>query len=1048
MRWLMKKVALRLSIYLSIYLVPTTATAQVCNVVGNSEITYNNVAAVSHADPFAMNYINGWYPINTPQIDTIFTTSPSAALCWANRSVIPNYYEGIFQVLPFALETGKPYIFSFKLRNSGGTSQVDMVRSYLTDSAFQLLSGNPPLLAPFQPVLYVPGITHTNYQQYTACNFIPTYDWKHLVIHPEQLTPGATQWASLDDVVLIPNFGFAGEDTVLCTPGLQVKLGTGACAGQFGATYQWYSSSNPSTILSTNPIYTFNPSVTDEYVLRRTIFGCDAYDTVLVEVRNLIPPDLGPDIVLCDSSTYMLHTPFNDSTWLLWEPMNLITWETNYLQIWHSGTYKVTISRDGCEMSDSVNITMLPEIEVVPDTIRTCGTDSVTFCATPGMASYYWSNGDTSRCITVYDAGIYYVDVTDTNGCVAQSFGVLYRGTPFSVSLGEDRNGCVDICETLSPTITGSSTVSNFTYLWSTSATTSSICVSNTGTYWVCVTDSLACTACDSIFVRIRQKTKPTANNIGPICLYDQPYTLSGHATPLFGYYEGRGVMNTHGTFKFFPRVAGVGTHVVIYSYTNDSGCTDTVNFTVTVIEGPYAELEHVQTCVTQTAVTIPLHTQSSIPGTWSTNAPNGEFDPSAAGPGVHTVSYTITDTITGCSYTAYGKVYVGQIYTATYTSTPPTGWLCEGKIVMHEATSGYRFLWENSGTQEVISRTAIAGLQANGTYNLYVWDSIGNCPPDMVGININYSNCCDVNDPFQTYEEYELVTLEASGGEEYYVPKQINTISYYKVLYFEKSILVPRGYTLDLRNCDYLMKGCTKILVENGARLILDNTDIGYCGWQGIEAGGWYDCCQEINSANCDLGNSCLSNSEVMVLNSRIHYADIALLSGYRADHTVYYCNQGTNNIDHVWSGGALLNVTGSIFSRNYIDILLREYDNEQTHIELSVCSSGNYVNGSLIHRNDFILPATQQYCNSISEELLTRINAITKCHIVDLAETSVFYQPMFYHLGIGGMGQNMRGNISYYSTVNFLSTKEHLLPRIYDNTYTLPCANFKLYK
>ncbi|MFN9519602.1 MAG: hypothetical protein ACK574_07690, partial [Bacteroidota bacterium] len=151
---------------------------------------------------------------------------------------------------------------------------------------------------------------------------------------------------------------------------------------------------------------------------------------------------------------------------------------------------------------------------------------------------------------------------------------------------------------------------------------------------------------------------------------------------------------------------------MVIYSYTNDSGCTDTVNFTVTVIEGPYAELEHVQTCVTQTAVTIPLHTQSSIPGTWSTNAPNGKFDPSAAGPGVHTVSYTITDTITGCSYTAYGKVYVGQIYTATYTSTPPTGWQCEGKIVMHEATSGYRFLWENASTQEVISRTAIAGLQ------------------------------------------------------------------------------------------------------------------------------------------------------------------------------------------------------------------------------------------------------------------------------------------------------------------------------------------------
>ncbi len=1023
--------------------------------VGNSEITYNNVAAVSHADPFAMNYINGWYPINTPQIDTIFTTSPSAALCWANRSVIPNYYEGIFQVLPFALETGKPYIFSFKLRNSGGTSQVDMVRSYLTDSAFQLLSGNPPLLAPFQPVLYVPGITHTNYQQYTACNFIPTYDWKHLVIHPEQLTPGATQWASLDDVVLIPNFGFAGEDTVLCTPGLQVKLGTGACAGQFGATYQWYSSSNPSTILSTNPIYTFNPSATDEYVLRRTIFGCDAYDTVLVEVRNLIPPDLGPDIVLCDSSTYMLHTPFNDSTWLLWEPMNLITWETNYLQIWHSGTYKVTISRDGCEMSDSVNITMLPEIEVVPDTIRTCGTDSVTFCATPGMASYYWSNGDTSRCITVYDAGIYYVDVTDTNGCVAQSFGVLYRGTPFSVSLGEDRNGCVDICETLSPTITGSSTVSNFTYLWSTSATTSSICVSNTGTYWVCVTDSLACTACDSIFVRIRQKTKPTANNIGPICLYDQPYTLSGHATPLFGYYEGRGVMNTHGTFKFFPRVAGVGTHVVIYSYTNDSGCTDTVNFTVTVIEGPYAELEHVQTCVTQTAVTIPLHTQSSIPGTWSTNAPNGEFDPSAAGPGVHTVSYTITDTITGCSYTAYGKVYVGQIYTATYTSTPPTGWLCEGKIVMHEATSGYRFLWENSGTQEVISRTAIAGLQANGTYNLYVWDSIGNCPPDMVGININYSNCCDVNDPFLYVfiEQYfEVIENVDHPLFQYYRPKQTNTVINNQTWYFDKPVVVPRGYTIDFINCDILMKSCTKILVENGAILTVQNSEIGYCGWKGIEAGGWYDCCQGISSNNCVFSYGCYSGSEVYVDHSKIHYADIAVMAGYKEDHTITECSNTT--IVEEQSGGAILQLTNSIFSRNYIDVLFREYDNEEMHFETPACNGpkglNEALNSSQIENCVFTLPATEQYCNSINQTLFDRITTVGgKCHIVDLADSSIFFNPLFYSSGIGGMGQNLRGYISHYTTVNFLTTGRFNLPAgIKHNTYSLPCSNFKLYK
>lgn len=1017
------------------------STAQ-CNLIGNSEITYNNSLAITSQDPFTQNYVSGWVPIQTPQIDTQFASTPSAALMWA-QNASPSMFEGIFQHL-LPIEIGKPYIFSIKLRHQGGGSQVDIAKVLMTDGAYLLISGNPPLTAPQQPVLFVPSINHINFVQYTTCNFVPTQQWQYLVIHPEQFGTGATQWLSVDDVVLIPNFGFAGNDTLLCTPGLQIKLGNGACSGQFSATYEWYAVSNPTTILSTNSEYVFNASTTESYVLKRTIFNCDTYDTVNVEVKNLIAPDLGPDVVLCDSSEYMLQTPFNDSTWLLWEPQNIFTWETNTMRIYTSGHYKVTISKDGCSLKDSVNITMLPVLEVLPDTIRICGTDSVTFCATQGMASYNWSTGDTTRCITVYEAGRYRVEVTDTNGCVAENYGMLFRGSPFNVFLGTDREVCVGNCLVLTPQITGSSTISNFTYIWNTSETSQSICINSTGNYWVCVTDSLGCTSCDSVFVRIKQKTKPNVTNLGPICLYDMPFQIL-NGSPTGGFYTGKGVDNYGGISKFYPRAAGVGTHIITYTYTNDSGCTDTANFIITVIDGPYAELEDIQTCITHSLVNIPLHTQSTIPGTWSINANNGEFDPSAAGAGVHTVSYTITDTVTGCTYTAYAKVYVGQQFSASYSSTGPAGWQCEGKIVMHEATNGYRFLWENIATQEVISRTAIAGLQANGSYNLYVWDSIGNCPPGFTNINIDYTSCCEVTDPNQEAlieEFFEVLTDEPNSNNQYYVPKYIDMDISNKVWYFDKPIIVPREFTLNIIDCDFLMKSCTKILVENGAILNIQNSEIGYCGWQGIEAGGWYDCCQTQNF-NCNLGNGCYSSSEVYVNNSKIHYADVAVMAGYKEDYTLLNCSS-TNILKDV-SGGAFVELTNSIFSRNYIDVLFREYDNELMHFDIEICGDkelNDVLNLSSITNCVFTLPATQQYCNSIGTGLQSRISAIGgKCHIVDLAETS--------NVSFFGMGQNLRGYLGYYSTVNFLSTGRLFLPAgIQNNTYSLPCSNLKLYK
>jgi hypothetical protein len=173
----------------------------------------------------------------------------------------------------------------------------------------------------------------------------------------------------------------------------------------------------------------------------------------------------------------------------VWQPSWISGYGLNTHIAWYSSQYILTVFKNGCVLSDTVNITILPPVKIFPDTAHICNSDSVTFCATPGLASYYWSTGDSTTCITVFDAGIYTLHVTDSNGCEALSYAVLNRYDPIEVDLGPDILMCGNGCVTLSPAIKKSNTIINFSYLWSTSDTTPTICPNVTGDYWVCVTD-------------------------------------------------------------------------------------------------------------------------------------------------------------------------------------------------------------------------------------------------------------------------------------------------------------------------------------------------------------------------------------------------------------------------------------------------------------------------------------------------------------------------------------------------------------------------------
>lgn len=102
---------------------------------------------------------------------------------------------------------------------------------------------------------------------------------------------------------------------------------------------------------------------------------------------------------------------------------------------------------------------------------------------------------------------------------------------------------------------------------------------SGTQTITYAFTDGNGCTAEASTTITVN--TAPTVAFTSPVsnmCLNHAPLTLSG-GTPAGGTYSGTGV--TGGSFN--PVTAGIGNHVITYSFTDANGCDGEATFTMNV---------------------------------------------------------------------------------------------------------------------------------------------------------------------------------------------------------------------------------------------------------------------------------------------------------------------------------------------------------------------------------------------------------------------------------------------------------------------------------
>ena len=317
-----------------------------------------------------------------------------------------------------------------------------------------------------------------------------------------------------------------GGPTTFCEGG-QVTLD----AGTGFAQYLWSNGSNTRSISVTAP---GSYSVTVW-----TGAGCSGTSAAVTVSVNLPP---APKVVALEATTFCngdsVHldagTGYSSYLWSNGRRTQIIT-------VKNPGTYAVTVTdANGCTgTSAAVAVTVYSKpIPVITagSALSFCPGDSVILDAGANFVNYSWSNGETTRRITVKTSGTFSVTVVNTNGCEGSSSPVIvtrYQTPQPTITA----NGSLTFCAGGSVELDAGSGWAS--YQWSTGARTRRITVTQSGLYNVRVENMNGCSG-ESPVVDVKVKSNPPApiisqNNNTLICTPATRYQWNYSGAPIAG---------------------------------------------------------------------------------------------------------------------------------------------------------------------------------------------------------------------------------------------------------------------------------------------------------------------------------------------------------------------------------------------------------------------------------------------------------------------------------------------------------------------------------
>lgn len=262
----------------------------------------------------------------------------------------------------------------------------------------------------------------------------------------------------------------------------------------FPLNYQWNIAGATVTGTSTqlNAVYNSPGTYSAQLIVNHGLLEADTMLIPLITVSAPIANNISAsDTMLCSYEAALLNidSSFSEALWSTGDTTAMIT--TN-----SPGLYSVMITDTlGCVMTDEINISFLPNpnINIGSDT-SVCFGNNCVLNAGNGFVSYFWSDSSTAQSLSPVTTGEYWVEITDTSGCVFSDSVNISFSNPLTPQLGTDTTVCPGEALTLSPGIF-------YEYAWNSGDTTSSVQATTNGWYAVTVQDSLQCSATDSIWI-------------------------------------------------------------------------------------------------------------------------------------------------------------------------------------------------------------------------------------------------------------------------------------------------------------------------------------------------------------------------------------------------------------------------------------------------------------------------------------------------------------------------------------------------------------------
>lgn len=474
------------------------------------------------------------------------------------------------------------------------------------------------------------------------------------------------------------------------------------------------------------------------YITVTNAYGCSVTDSIIITEPLPLTDSMNFSNPVCalqcnGAATANVYNPQGNVTYS-WNTIPPQTSQTATALC--SGIYTVVITDSaGCSVTDSVALVdPLPNSASINPFQPTCfgGCNGFAVAISNGIApfSYSWNTAPSQSTDTAFNlcAGVYDVTVTDSIGCTAFASIIISEPAPDSLFFVTTEPICNSACN-------GTATVTSngpapYTYIWQTMPnqtlqTAFGLCA---GIYSVIVTDSLGCTATDSI-----QVTEPLPN------VASFSYTPVECATAC----NGTATAFSTGTSPFTylwstadttQTINNLCTGSYIVTVTDSLGCTSDTTIIID-ISAPLPIIFSLQPsgCNSECTGTASAMLQGGIAVSyfWSAGDSTQMIDSLCAGP----YYITIVDTL-GCSFTDTTQI-VPATFSLNYSiSTPICAGQCNASInITPSGMPPYNILWATGDTTFMIDSLCA------GIYPVTVTDSI-NCesidsivvadPPDI----------------------------------------------------------------------------------------------------------------------------------------------------------------------------------------------------------------------------------------------------------------------------------------------------------------------------